>query len=237
MVPGTVSVTAGTHGQRQASREAVVESGTTTRVDLAFTPGTSTVQGGINVGQHTPRLMKVQCKVTTSMGIENFSVDADADGAYRIDNLPAGHVRLAVHMTSESAALNQFAEFDLAESEIVEQNFDFSAAGSLSGRIKGFRADLFGVVIVLDGEIAVPEDAGPEFFMGMQQSYADYTVSQAQCDESGAYTIEGLAEGTYTVLAMTVPRNAGNERDQLRAASAVVEIQKDAAVVLDFDLP
>ena len=234
LAPGTVNVTAGTHGQRQASREAVVESDATTRVDLAFTPGTSTVQGGINVGQHTPRMIKVQCKVTTGAGIENFSVDADEDGMYRIENLPAGHVRLAVHMTSESAALNQFIEFDLAENEIVEQDFAFSAAGRLSGRIKGFKADLFGAVIVLDGEIAVPEDAGPEFFVRMQQSYA---FSQTQCDESGAYTIEGLTEGTYTVLAVTVPRNADDNLKQVRAASAIVEIEKDAAVVLDFDLP
>jgi hypothetical protein len=179
-------------------------------------------------------MIKVQCKVTTGAGIENFSVDADEDGMYRIENLPAGHVRLAVHMTSESAALNQFIEFDLAENEIVEQDFAFSAAGRLSGRIKGFKADLFGAVIVLDGEIAVPEDAGPEFFVRMQQSYA---FSQTQCDESGAYTIEGLTEGTYTVLAVTVPRNADDNLKQVRAASAIVEIEKDAAVVLDFDLP
>ncbi len=236
VLPGRVEIFIGMNNRRTMTCQAIVEAGETTVVNLDFGSATCTIYGQLQVNDFAPEVMRVRYTAITENGAESREEDAAPDGSYRIENVPAGQVRLSAQIwSSDALAMKQFAEFELAEDETVQQNFDFSAKGKISGRLKSFDSNQFGAVIVLDGEVAVPDVPGPDFLASMSNMHEDLVVSQAGCDEGGAFVVEGLIPGTYTLLAVMSPKGPGASPEQMRYAVSVVEIKRDESVPLDFD--
>ena len=235
--PGEVEVLAKDESNRRVIREAIVESGATTKVDLAFGSATSAVVGQIKAETFGPERMLVQCEVTSAWGAESLHVDPQPDGAYRLEGVPAGHVRMSAQIwTPGLLNMKQFAEFELAEGETARQDFEFAASGRLSGRIRGLNDNMLGGVVVLEGKVPIPAAPGPDFLVRLENMYNDGVVAQAECDETGAYVAEHLLPGTYTVLALLVSKEEEEDVSLARCVSSVVEIEAGASADLDFDL-
>ena len=236
LVSGEVEVTAEITGDRRVTAEAIVGAGTTTEVNLDFAPATSVVHGHIDAAVFDPQRMNVECTVTTESGIESRRVQAKPDGTYHIADVPSGHVRLAAQIWSPNEMdAKQLVEFELAENEVVQRDFVFSANNMISGRLQGFTSDLVGNVYVLNGAIQIPEDAGPKFLTSLLDASTGPVIGHAWSDADGAYAVAGLAPGTYTVIALTAPSADAQDLGWLRSATSVVEIQPDNPVLLDFD--
>jgi RNA polymerase sigma factor (sigma-70 family) len=233
--PGEVEVTAEIAGDRRVTAQAIVAPGTTTDVDLDFAPATSVVHGLIDAAAFNPQHINVECAVITESGVESRRGSSQPDGTYRIEGIPAGHAPLSAQIWSpDSIDVKQFAEFDLADDETVRHDFVFSSNPTLSGRFLGYNSGVDGGVFVLDGEVQLPQSIDLEFFTNLH--YTNLIVTQAQCDADGAFAVAGLAPGTYTVLALTVPGEDAENVDRVRTATSVVKVERDEPVTVDFDL-
>jgi hypothetical protein len=234
--PGEVEVSAEIAGNRRVNRKALVESGATTEVHLAFGHATSTVYGQVKAERYAPKRVNVQYRVVTKSGVESREVQVAPDGVYRLESLPAGQVLLSAQFwSSDNQEVKQFMEFELAEDASVRRDFEFSAKGTIAGRLQGLGNSLSGAVFVLYGHVAVPDLPPQDLLMRMWNEHGDIMVAQAPCDDTGAFAAEGLAPGTYTLIAVTGPKEHDASPDQMQCAMSIVEIEGDEFVPLDFD--
>ncbi len=231
--PGTIQVRVQIKGKnRTQTCDAIIESGQRTVVDFEFRPGTSVVEGQITVDGAPVESGRVYMTVLTAGGKESFNGAAKPGGSYRLENLPAGQALLKVQVPAQAGETrSRFEEFELGESETVRLDVDFSGRGAIAGRLIGFNDSLFGAVMLLEGEVSVPSEPSFTFFYELE----DYTLRQTECAADGTFEIGKLDVGTYTVVAITVPRDNDDDPSQTRVASSVVTINEEDSVSLDFD--
>ena len=214
---------------------AIVETGATTVVNLDFPTATGTVQGQIHLGDLAVEGMQVQYSSMSEDATETRVVDVMAEGNYIINNAPAGELRLSAQLVlTDSSHIKRIVECYLPEGETIQQDFDFSVSGTLSGHLQGQYEGFSGGVYVLHEDAPIPANIGSNFFVEMQAVPFDYIVSMFSCDENGNYQSESIAPGSYHILAIMVKKGSRDPAD-LRFAKVFAEIKAGEATSLDFD--
>jgi protocatechuate 3,4-dioxygenase beta subunit len=214
LVAGRYSVSAGLSGKSSNLSEVVLQAGDT-RNDLVLSLSAgSTIQGVVS---GLPDGWKSQTNVIAN-GVESFfaTTKVGADGSFQITGVPTGPVTLRAQAgdglgTSRSATKQVVASDDVP---VLQAEIVFDVGFTLSGHVTQGGQPVANAMVV-----ANLQGGG-----GRQAT--------ARTDESGAYSLQGLQEGSYAVTASTDPLSGG-------AASNVrqtVSLTGDQNVDLNFPM-
>ena len=166
-----------------------------------------------------------------------------SDGSYLVENLPGGLFRVAVDGSTLPAGVTPSYDLDggaatpngswqgtLAEGA-AKRDVDFGYAGTGSiGDLVWFDRDRDGIVD--DGEPGVPGVTVTIVWAGFDgdlATTADNLAYTSTTDASGAYLVEGLPAGEYSVAVSTLPAGAAVSSDPLGGTSATVTTSLGAA--------
>ncbi|WAB82259.1 isopeptide-forming domain-containing fimbrial protein [Microcella daejeonensis] len=166
-----------------------------------------------------------------------------ADGSYLVETLPGGLFRVAVDGSTLPAGMTPSYDLDggaatpngswqgtLAEGA-AKRDVDFGYAGTGSiGDLVWFDRDRDGSVDA--GEPGVPGVTVTLVWAGFDgdlATTADNLTSVTTTDAAGAYLVEGLPAGEYSVAVSTLPAGASVSSDPLGGTSATVTTSLGAA--------
>ncbi len=191
LVAGRYSVSAGLNGKSSNLSEVILQAGDTRNdIVLSLSAGT-TVQGVVS---GLPDGWKNGTTVIAN-GVESFfaTTKVGADGSFQITGVPAGPVTLRAQAgdglgTSRSATKQVVASDDVP---VLTAEIVFDIGFTLSGHVTQGGQPVANAMVV-----ANLQGGG-----GRQAT--------ARTDESGAYSLQGLQEGAYSVTASTDPLAGG----------------------------
>ncbi|MCC6797574.1 MAG: carboxypeptidase regulatory-like domain-containing protein, partial [Candidatus Hydrogenedentes bacterium] len=219
---------------RNQGKEIVVSEGGTTEVALDFASGTASVAGTMAFNGQPPTRgwLQVTTSGTDTSGEESRHVEVDANGQFRIENLPPGQVRLRANgMLGESAPVSRQQTVELADGRTTEVNFELGGGGTISGTVSGSPSEGYTGVALARGNITLPARTTQEEFMKLHRDEA--IVSGAAVDPAtGAFTIPGVEPGQYTVCATTADSSGA-----VRCATAHVNVTEGETVTVSLTLP
>ncbi|NUM55395.1 MAG: carboxypeptidase regulatory-like domain-containing protein [Candidatus Hydrogenedentes bacterium] len=224
--PGTPS--------RNQGKEIVVTDGGVTEVTLDFASGTASVVGVMAFNGQPPTRGWVQVTLTggESSGEEGRHAETDANGQFRIENLPAGQARLRVNgMIGETNPVSRQQTVELVDGRATEVTFELGGGGTVSGIVSGFPAEGYVGVALARGNITLPARTTQEEFSQLHRD--DVIVSGAAVDRAtGAFTMNGIEPGQYTVCA-----TAADESGAVRCATASVSVSEGETATVSLTLP
>jgi RNA polymerase sigma factor (sigma-70 family) len=223
---------------RSLQQHAEIQSGMTTEIAFDFPLAAAAIEGMVfNQGQPAAKIF-VRARVQGAAGDEHGFASTNEDGHFLMENLPEGE---AVLMTSvsrggalETGSVTQRHALQLRNGETARHDFDFSGGGTIVGRVHAQREEGENVnLMILPGaqEMAWPEESGLEAVALAMEASAGGAVIQ----ENGAFRIEGLEAGTYTVLTRKFTVNEDGLQI-LASASQVVEITESGEATVELDL-
>ena len=164
---------------------------------------------------------------------------ADAQGFYRIDNIPSGTYRLMVAAFSPESPGVQRSVTVVAESgKVTRCDVELSGGARVVGTVEGMETGETGHVMAVAGSATLPDSPTIESFQHLSMS----TVAGAALGPDGTFRIEGLEPGEYTVMAVVMPEAAGvtdlNDLFSLmRIASEEVTVDESGEVSVQLSLP
>ncbi len=157
-------------------------------------------------------------------------IGLDGEGRYRFDNLPEGPVRIVARGGLDE--LNQRSKTQSLTLEAAQTNeIDFELAGgvTLQGTVRGLRPEERHVMIrVLEGAVKKGE---MDLFQEVRLVRA-----QAMAEPGGAYVIEGLDPGVYTLF---IDASSLDETGAFISGSdsqAIIEVDGADGDVMQLDL-
>lgn len=243
--PGDVSViailpTAGdAFGGRRLHQNASVISGQDIVVNLDFAPDYGNIAGRVEVDGVTEFSGSAMCTIPLSDGKEE-RIAVMRDGQFQFEQIPVGtanlFVTIALGDSSQPAfgtnGLVKIVPVSVALGQTTEVLVRFDGRSDISGTILGVQSTEHGQVMVLQGEIDIPQyDAAIHTELLMNFASA---ISQTASDAT--YTIQGLDAGTYTLLAIVTDSNGPNFSVNVRFATTTVTLGAGDAQIADFDL-
>ncbi len=188
---GRYSASAGLNGKSSNLSEVVLQAGDA-RNDLVLSLSAGTTIQGIVSG--LPDGWKNGTTVIAS-GVESFfsTTKVGADGSFQVTGVPAGPVTLRAQAgdgtgTSRSASKQVVASDDVP---VLQAEIVFDVGFTLSGQVTRAGQPVANAMVV-----ASLQGGG-----GRQAT--------TRTDESGAYALQGLQEGSYAVTASTDPLSGG----------------------------
>ncbi len=250
VLPGDVMVNAhlnlgegGVMNQRSQSRPARVEEGQVTVVDFHFDEADAAIEGyvtrnGVATSAHVNALAAAS-EAGGGPPSEQHMAQADAQGFYRIDNIPSGTYRLMVAAFSPESPGVQRSVTVVAESgKVTRCDVELSGGARVVGTVEGMETGETGHVMAVAGSATLPDSPTIESFQHLSMS----TVAGAALGPDGTFRIEGLEPGEYTVMAVVMPEAAGvtdlNDLFSLmRIASEEVTVDESGEVSVQLSLP
>ncbi|MBK8980399.1 MAG: carboxypeptidase regulatory-like domain-containing protein [Planctomycetes bacterium] len=144
-----------------------------------------------------------------TMGDGRREVETDADGAVRIEGVPAG--QYALHVESDDHAPLSRPGVRVVDQQVTELgNVTMSTAGAVAGALTGFTAD--DPVQAAEIEVRVPGEPEP---------------ARREIAHGGSFRIDGLEPGTYELRA----RPLGVQQAPAGPAATVVVVAGETAPV------
>ncbi|MBI5095991.1 MAG: carboxypeptidase regulatory-like domain-containing protein [Candidatus Hydrogenedentes bacterium] len=235
VLPGDVTVVAGfsinNTSSRQLQRAVTVTAGQNVVVDFNFPPYSTALSGIVTV-QGKPAVSGfIQATVTTSSGDESSHAQIQSDGSYRFDALPQGTATLTGSASDGERQGRINIEVVIPSGGAVRQDIVTTLPARIHGTVTGATGGYSGVA-VLQGEVAIPATVTPELYA----HYQEIDVASMTLAPDGAYNLDGVPPGVYTVVAYSAPSQSAEALPQLRHASSVVNLTEGADIVLDFSL-
>jgi hypothetical protein len=233
LVPGVVNVSAFPPGKsadgmpsRWRTEKVNVAEGKATALAIDMGAATSRVEGSITYQGEPAPFAFVRPTIETEDFTERFEATFE-NGTYRTDPIPAGEVTIWFEVVLQSQVrLNQRQTIQVGENEVVELNVDFPGRAVVEGTVYGLLPIESVLIVAFEGEHPMPDIVNSE-----QELFVDNIASAHVAD--GAYILEGLEPGTYTIRAVSL--NAPTN-DPPRAAQATITTTGNERIPLDFTL-
>ncbi|HRK34797.1 MAG TPA: carboxypeptidase-like regulatory domain-containing protein [Candidatus Hydrogenedentes bacterium] len=169
---------------------------------------------------------EVKGVIGTDAGERRFSGSLEPDGSYRAERLPAGVALLEVIVHGESnTIMKQTFSHTLGDGEEWQVAASFDSQSSISGKVEGLgegeTAEVWAIPGNIDASTSKVED-----LIALRESAA-VTVTTI---EGGAFLIETIQPGEYTVLALAFnpDDDAGDPIDSLRIARQTITVAEGA---------
>jgi RNA polymerase sigma factor (sigma-70 family) len=226
---------------RTLMRDVTVAEGETTRADFDLTQGSGVLSGTLLLPE-TPEASGGNIEVNLEQDgvVLQRMVNLDPGATtFTVDGLPEGMATViaAVMFPSPGQGPEAFGSrqrmgrMEVRAGETAEISFDFRHEGSIRGRVDGVAAVEHAVVMVLEGE--VPMEG---FSLTAMAEWAPLTRGASSVGQQGAYSVDALPAGTYTVVAYTAPSNGPDVAEKARFETAVVSLGEGATEEVVFSL-
>jgi hypothetical protein len=200
-------------------------------VDFDF-PATSASMAGVVTVQGKPAVNgHIQATIATGSGDESAYAEVQSDGTYRFDALPPGVATLQGNASDGSRDGRISLTVTIPRSGLLQQDIVTTLPARIHGTVTGANGGYNGVA-ALRGEISVPAIITPQLYA----QYQEIDEMSRSIGSDGAYSLDGIAPGVYTVVAYCAPSQSADALPQLRHASTVVTVSEGADVTLDFSL-
>ncbi|HRI87691.1 MAG TPA: hypothetical protein PLJ47_05860 [Candidatus Hydrogenedentes bacterium] len=215
--------------RRQTTTQAVHA----TRVDINIRPGTAAIEGVLRQNgkpvSNGAALLEAEIDATTTYSICTLT---DANGAYRLEGLPAG-----THILTLDARPNQLSvaiarmhkasrqrSVTLADGEVLKHDYD-RQTGEFTAQLKGIGADEVARVVVVPGEFA-----GGKLSAALIRGIVERAVHSVEVLRDRSVIVPDLDVGAYTVYLAAFDRRSGNFTSVLktmRLTFANVQVRPD----------
>ena len=235
---GDVNVAVGVGSQETSTVQmtpAVLKEMTVTTLDFDLSNWTASIEG-IIFNNKVPAAATIKALIVTENGEEQFATTrTDENGQYRLANLIGGNVTFNVLSTSSRAF-----KFELADGQSLQKDLDLSHVGEIRCTLYGLPAGVLTTnILVLKGEVAIPETINAETMREFQQEVTASGV--LRLDSAEPTKLDSIEPGTYTIVAIAVPTDLGSTdayyENLLISIPQVVEIggdTEDVEVDLQF---
>lgn len=191
LVAGRYSVSAGLNGQSSNLSEVVLQAGDT-RNDLVLSLASGITIQGIVSG--LPDGWKGGTTVAAT-GVQSFvaTTKVGADGSYQITGVPAGPVTLRAQATDGAGTSRGTTQQVVASDDVPVLQADI----------------VFNIGFTLSGHVTMGGQPVANAMVNANLQGGGGRQAGTTTDESGAYALQGLQEGSYAVSAMTNPLSGG----------------------------
>ncbi|MCX6376347.1 MAG: carboxypeptidase-like regulatory domain-containing protein [Armatimonadetes bacterium] len=215
------------------SASAAVEAGQTTVVNFDLPLVESAIEGVVLIEGQPPERASASAMIVCDYGRLPVGAEVQPDGSYRLERLPAGAVTLQVAASAAGGRYRRRSiEIELGEAQTVQSDFLFSAECAVYGTVAGILAGEEAAVIALT---EFPSSAGELTF----QDLIDISRKSAgECGVSpdGAFRIDGVDPGSYTILVVAFKRDAQQQIPQVRTTHKAVQLSAGAEVQVNLNL-
>lgn len=237
VTPGKLLVVAqAPNSNHGLTRTVIVEGGETTVVDFPFGAADSSIEGVVSVDGIPAAGGAIRLSVITADGDEViFGGGIGTAGNYIFYGVPAGAAAMAVTAEHGDSRAYTHVVVQIGEAEAAVRDIDISLDTVLTGAVALPENVVDGVVKAMVGDVAVPE-------LSVETLTSMESISVAAAPVMpGTYRFEGLAPGTYTLVALVYTRLPGSDEDALASllsdalfARAVVEVEEGVETVVDL---
>ena len=208
-------------GLGQVTRKAIVAAGGVTVVDFDAPGDGGVIEGRITFFGSSPEHAGVFAVSEQPEGRTLLtSMAKPGDGTYRFEEVPAGTVELYVQVaTQRHERFGKHVAVEMAQGETRTQDIAFDGTGVLTGSLSGeFSREAY--LVLVPGRV---DAAG---LMDSPEDLMRITARQAVQLQPGAFRLEGLDPGVYTLVAGT--------DGLVQMDSEVVEIPATGEVSVDL---
>lgn len=211
---------------RRIERKIGVVNGKMTTFDLDFPASAASLEGTVYIeGEPAVR----GTVLLDADGAESNQTGIDADGHYRFDEVPQGKVRLIAQASLESFAMRSaIQEVTLTADGTNTSDFQIARGVALQGTVRGLLPEERSILItVFEGAL----DRAQDDYRAREQALR----GQAKAEPGGAYTIEGLTPGTYTLFVNASVLDETGMYISGRDAQVVIEVVGADGDVMELD--
>jgi hypothetical protein len=217
-------------GNRNRSQAAIIESGMETEVNFDFEGGNSTVEGRITYNGQPPSRAYVNISLPSGEGqMETRGGETNSDGTYLITGLQAGTMTLMVNFqsTGESWQARQ-VEVVTEEGRVTQRDVELNAGAKVSGGVSGLVEGDQAFAVVVKGTMEITS-FDQSFWIENRNLMAGQTQIQ-----QGAFMIEGLGDGDYTVIAINMGATPSADMSNAQIVSQPFTVSGGTDVQLDL---
>jgi hypothetical protein len=213
-------------------RQTMVEVGRITMVDFESATDTGTIEGKVTYRGKAPKQAFVTIIAGDGDAIRSTRTRVDADGSYQTLDVPVGPCVVKISARGDAALSNAMKLFDVEVEEggVTRQDADFTGGATVSGVVSGKRYYAVDSVVVLPGEIEIPNPVTLNDYRGFER----ITVGNHNLDEGGKFSFEGLEPGLYTVVGCSFFEESPEAFETAHIGLEVVELTGDQETVLEI---
>jgi RNA polymerase sigma-70 factor (ECF subfamily) len=223
----------GSVSQRQTVR---VDAGLVASADFDIQSGKARVEGIVQVNGRPEADVEVSfSRLDATEG--EVHVKTDAEGAYLAEGLQEGPYRVEAIMYIQGSGSHRLTQaFDVQVVADQTARVDFDLVGStIEGTVSGMRDDERAMVVVLPGDMAIPEWT-PEAI----EALGEYIVARTELQANGPFRFEDLPPGAYIVGVAALPSTAPTDSSsiaQARLDAVTLEVAPGATANAPLALP
>jgi len=165
--------------------------------------------------------------------VSGNSDEVDASGYYRINRIPPGEHFIRLNVPDDSPlGLNRWKSLTVEEGVVARFDFtvDLGVQTAVEGQVSGVRDGEYAHIAAFPGDVEVPEHYSETWLIAVDAVAANRTQVDSR---TGAFRLEGLPNGTYTLVAEVTFGTSRKRHGYID--SRVVELIEGDIPFVEFD--